>query len=98
MLNIVLVLISLVYWCTLYTPQRHKLDFENFSGHLLIALACLLDVWVSSRPWRLSQALHSIIFGAVFGMFSIVFHLFRGSNYMYEPYIYHILDWSKPLR
>ena len=49
-------------------------------------------------PWRLSQALHSIVFGAVFGMFSIVFHLFRGRNYMYEPYIYHILDWNRPLR
>ena len=43
-----LVLITLVYWTALYTPEK-VLDFQNFSGHLLICLSCLVDVWVSDR-------------------------------------------------
>lgn len=93
-----LVLICLVYWCALYSPHKHQLDFENFSGHLLTSVACVLDVWISDRPWRLSHALHPILFGAVFGVFSLIFHFLRGSNYFFEPYIYHILDWNRPSR
>ena len=92
-----LVLITLVYWTALYTPEK-VLDFQNFSGHLLICLSCLLDVWVSDRPWRLSHALHPILYGSVFGVFSLAYHFLQGRNYHFEPYIYHILDWNKPTR
>lgn len=91
------VLISLVYWTALYTPEK-VLDFQNFSGHLLICLSCLVDVWVSDRPWRLSHALHPILYGSVFGVFSLAYHFLQGRNYHFEPYIYHILDWNKPTR
>ena len=93
-----LVLITLVYWSALYTPEKHVLDFENFSGHLLICVSCVLDVWISDRPWRLSHALHPILYGSVFGVFSLAFHFLKGRNYHFEPYIYYILDWNKPFR
>lgn len=83
---------------TLYSPERHHLDFENFSGHGMISAVCLLDLGLSSRPWRLVHALHPVMFGAVFGVFSLVYHLAGGTNYFYEPYIYPILDWSRPIR
>ena len=96
--SLLLVLISAVYWGALYTPEKHQLDFENVSGHLLIAAVCLLDVWVSDRPWQLSHASHPIIFGAGFTLFSLVFHFLGGTNYYSQPYIYYILDWNKPRR
>ena len=88
----------MVYWAALYSPEKHQEDFENFSGHLLIAAVCLLDVWISDRPWLLIHALHPIVFGAAFGVFSLVFHFLGGTNYYSEPYIYYILDWNKPIR
>jgi len=91
-------MITLVYWITLYTPDRHFLDFENFSGHLLIAVANVLDVFISDRPWRLVHAIHPIMFGGVFGIFSFVYFLVGGTNYYYEPYVYHIIDWAHPIR
>ena len=83
---------------TLYTPERHYLDFENFSGHGLIAVCCLLDVAVSDRPWRLTHVLHPVLFGGLFGAFSLIYFLCGGTNYYFEPYIYIILDWSRPMR
>ena len=87
-----------VYWVTLYNPDRHNLDFENFSGHGLVSLLCVLDVAVSARPWRLLHAAHPVLFATLFGAFSLVYHLCGGTNYFNEPYIYPILDWSRPLR
>jgi hypothetical protein len=82
----------------LYNPERHFLDFENFSGHLLIAVACLVDVFISDRPWRVIHAIHPIIFGGVFGIFSFFYFLAGGTNYYFEPFVYHIIDWAHPLR
>ena len=87
-----------VSWVTLYTPDRHNLDFENFSGHGLVSLLCVLDVAVSARPWRLLHAAHPVLYATLFGAFSLVYHLCGGTNYFHEPYIYPILDWSRPLR
>ena len=87
-----------VYWVTLYNPDRHNLDFENFSGHGLVSLLCVLDVAVSARPWRLLHAAHPVLYATLFGAFSLVYHLCGGTNYFYEPYIYPILDWSNPVR
>ena len=33
----------------LYNPARNELDFENFSGHLLIAVVHFVDVLVGDR-------------------------------------------------
>ena len=92
------VMITLVYWITLYTPERHYLDFENFSGHLLIAVVNCVDLFISNRPWRLLHAIHPIIFGGVFGIFSFVYFLAGGTNYYFEPFVYHIIDWAHPMR
>ena len=61
-----------VYWITLYNPERHLLDFENFSGHGMISGLCLLDLGISARPWRLRHAAHPVMFGAVFGVIIII--------------------------
>ena len=42
-------MITAVYWSVLYNPERSKLDFENFSGHLVITLIHIVDVLLSDR-------------------------------------------------
>ena len=61
-------------------------------------MVCLIDVIVSFKPWRLSHAIQPVLFGASFGLFSLVYSLCGGTNVYYEPYIYPILNWQKPGR
>ena len=42
-------MITIVYWSVLYNPERNQLDFENFSGHLLLAIVHLIDVLIGDR-------------------------------------------------
>jgi len=92
------IMITIVYWTLLHNPLRHYLDFENFSGHLFIGLAVILDVFISDRPWRLRHCVHPILFSVIFCIFSLFYYLAGGTNYYKEPYIYSILDWSRPWR
>ena len=36
------VLISITYWAALYNPELDNLDFNNFSGHLFLAIRAIL--------------------------------------------------------
>ena len=42
-------MITIVYWSVLYNPERNELDFENFSGHLLLAVVHLIDLLIGDR-------------------------------------------------
>ena len=68
-------MVTLVYWVTLYNPDKHFLDFETLSGHLLIVVANVLDVSISDRPWRLLHVFHSIVLA---GVFSLIYFLVGG--------------------
>merc|ERR1719402_757801 len=88
-------MITIVYWSLLYNPERNELDFENFSGHLLLACLHLIDLLIGDRPWRLVHALHPVLFGCVYAVFSLSYYLAGGTNYHFEPYVYHITDWGQ---
>jgi len=88
-------MITIVYWSVLYNPARNELDFENFSGHLLIAVVHFVDVLVGDRPWRLAHSFHPVLFGCVYAVFSLSYYLAGGTNYHFEPYVYHITDWGR---
>ena len=44
------------------------------------------DVTLSpTRPWRLAHALHPVLFGCVYAVFSLSYYLAGGTNYHFEP-------------
>ena len=43
------VLITATFWAALYDPQLDELDFNNFSGHLFLAVIHIVDLFVSDR-------------------------------------------------
>ena len=43
------VMITIIFWAALYNPQWDKLDFNNFSGHLFLAIIHIVDFLVSDR-------------------------------------------------
>ena len=44
-------MITIVYWSVLYNPERNELDFENFSGHLLLACLHFVDLLIGDRQF-----------------------------------------------
>ena len=43
------VLISITYWAALYNPELDNLDFNNFSGHLFLAIIHVVDIFFSYK-------------------------------------------------
>ena len=55
------------------------------------------DNW-TPRPWRLVHAIHPVLFGCMYAAFSLSYHLAGGTNYHFEPFVYHITDWARTWR
>eukprot|EP00092_Neocalanus_flemingeri_P015048 GFUD01016254.1.p1 GENE.GFUD01016254.1~~GFUD01016254.1.p1 ORF type:complete len:289 (+),score=61.00 GFUD01016254.1:250-1116(+) len=87
-------LCSLIYWPFLYTG--HPLDFQNITGHGLLITINVVDLFISARPWRCLHAYHVQIFCLVYVLSNFTYIEGGGTNLADQPYIYSILDWSKP--
>jgi len=87
-------LCSLVYWPFLYNQEA--LDFQNITGHGLITAINMADVFISARPWRCLHAYHVQLFCLVYVLSNFAYVEGGGTNASDQPYIYSILDWSKP--
>jgi len=88
-------LCSIVYWVFLY-DHNHILDVDNISGHILIFLVNIIDIFVSQRPWRVLHVYHVQLFCLVYVMSNLAYIEGGGTNLSDQPYIYSILDWNQP--
>ena len=96
--SVISVSIPIVYWTVLSKPLEHT-TFSSISGHLLLGILTLIDTLVGSkRPCKLSHSLHTLAYGLLYAMFTIVYFLCGGDNYVQEPYIYKMIDWRDPAR
>lgn len=66
--------------------------------HALNTITSIGDIFVSSRPCRLMHFYQPIAFLILYLIFSIIYWASGGLNPYGFPYIYSILDWSKPSR
>jgi len=87
-------LCSIVYWPFLYNQE--PLDFQNITGHGLITAINIIDVFISARPWRCLHAYHVQLFCLIYVLSNFAYVEGGGTNLADQPYIYSILDWSKP--
>jgi len=92
--SVVSALCSVVYWPFLYNQE--PLDLQNITGHGLITALNILDIFISARPWRCLHAYHVQIFCLVYVLSNFAYVESGGTNVADQPYIYSILDWSKP--
>eukprot|EP00090_Calanus_glacialis_P009199 TRINITY_DN17579_c0_g1_i1.p1 TRINITY_DN17579_c0_g1~~TRINITY_DN17579_c0_g1_i1.p1 ORF type:complete len:291 (+),score=51.22 TRINITY_DN17579_c0_g1_i1:159-1031(+) len=92
--SVVSALCSIVYWPFLYNQE--PLDFQNITGHGLITAINVLDVFISARPWRCLHAYHVQLFCLVYVLSNFAYIEGGGTSVADQPYIYSILDWSKP--
>lgn len=87
----------LMYWPFFYQPGVHPLDLQNLSGHAFIPAYNIIDVFISTRPWRFLHATHSQLFCLVYALSNFAYIAEEGTEiYNSSHYMYSILDWSRP--
>merc|ERR1712113_331548 len=95
--NSVAICVTLAFWIALYDyddpPPTPMAKFNNFDVHLVQTIVTLIDVPVSSRPWRYAHLYLSLIYGFVYVAFQLIYILgFDGTDGAGNDWIYPILD------
>ncbi|EDW88600.1 protein rolling stone [Drosophila yakuba] len=90
------IVITIIYWSLLYNANESALDATNVLTHAFNSICMFIDLWIVAHPLRLLHIFLPVVFGVVFAIFSYIYHLCGGINKKGKPYIYHVIDWSKP--
>ncbi|CAB3241031.1 unnamed protein product [Arctia plantaginis] len=91
-------LITVFYWTVLYSAGmeeevNHTLDVAVHGINSIIMFLLLLS---SSLPVRLLHIYQPLLFGITYMLFGLFYHLGGGIDRLGNPYIYSVIDWSKP--
>ena len=79
-------LCTIVYWGFLYDNQY--IDMDNVTGHILVSLINILDVFVSDRPWRCLHVYHVQLFCLVYVMSNFAY---IGNSRLSQVFPSHLL-------
>lgn len=88
------IVISLIYWSVLY--QGEPIDATNAMTHITNSVLMFIDLLIVAYPIRLMHVIQPIAFGMSYLVFSVIYHFLGGTNMEDKPYIYAVIDWSKP--
>lgn len=56
----------------------------------------ILNVMVTATPTRVYHFIHSIIFGLIFILFTVIYYFEGGTDDQGNRYIYDLLNWNDP--
>ncbi|GFO21762.1 protein rolling stone [Plakobranchus ocellatus] len=90
------VMIGLWYWTILHKGKT--LTGPRINTHAVAAIYCVLDLFISRKPFRLMHAPYPVLFGAGYTAFSALYQLAGGRGRNGSPFIYPVLDWSTPVK
>ncbi|XP_067684236.1 protein rolling stone-like isoform X2 [Haliotis asinina] len=88
--------ISAVYWIFLFKCQ--SLTPLRFILHGMNSIYVFCNLLIVNMPVRVYHVIYPVIYGVIYTVFTVVYHILGGTSGKGEPYIYKILDWSKPKR
>lgn len=90
-------MVTVVYFVALY-PQIYKdggqIGPEDLNLHLMNSVLVLLEIIFAAYPVRIFHAFHVVIFGILYGIFSLIFWAVDHSNVLYPE----VLNWNYPLQ
>lgn len=107
--------ISIIYWAVLhkYVVEYHLMKtpwmmFLNVFLHAGNTLSCLIDIFITARPFRVTHFYLPILFGVWYSLFSVIYWAAGGLGICRceedpapanctlhcDKYIYPILDWQ----
>ncbi|KAK6177422.1 hypothetical protein SNE40_015526 [Patella caerulea] len=87
--------ISVLFWGLLYTPA-YTLTTADVATHALNSFYVLANLMITAVPIRLYHFIHPTIFSVIYIVFTVIYHFAGGKNGLDKPYIYSVIDWSKP--
>lgn len=88
-------LITLMYWTVIHTPEK-PLDVTNFFTHACNSVFMFVDFVIVSHPIRLMHVIWPLSAGLIYGVFTLVYYLVGGKDPDGNAFIYEVMDWSKP--
>ncbi|XP_067621784.1 protein rolling stone isoform X3 [Eurosta solidaginis] len=91
------IVITIIYWSVLYDAAESSLNATNVLTHACNSIFMFIDLLIVAHPLRLLHIFLPVLFGSIFAIFSIIYHLCGGKNKKGQPYIYHVIDWNEPL-
>lgn len=89
--------VTATYWFAVYNPEIHQLDPLNIMMHVCNSILMLIDLFVTSIPFRLQNFWWCISIIFFYMIFSVIYFAVGGLDKNGYHYIYKILDWKKPV-
>ncbi|XP_012160379.1 protein rolling stone-like [Ceratitis capitata] len=89
--------ITFVYWTVLYPYDSSGIALiYNLLGHASNSIFMTIDFMLVAFPARILHFIYPIGLGVIYVIFSIVYYFAGGVDILGNPYIYTILDWTRP--
>ncbi|KAI8119300.1 Protein rolling stone, partial [Lucilia cuprina] len=94
---VVSIVITIIYWSILYDANESTLSATNILTHAFNSICMFIDLLIVAHPLRLLHMFLPVSFGLFYAFFSVIYQLCGGHNRKGKPYIYHVIDWNKPV-
>ena len=78
------------------SPDDREIGAVRLSFHAGNSIYVLLNLLLTATPTRLLHAIHPVLFGVAYTLFSALYQLAGGTNVHGEEYIYRLTDWGRP--
>ncbi|XP_020292872.1 protein rolling stone-like isoform X2 [Pseudomyrmex gracilis] len=90
--------VTMCYWFTVYNPEIHQLDPLNIMVHVCNSVLVLVDLFVTSIPFRLWNFWWCLSIAILYVIFTAIYYVAGGLDKLGLHYIYKVLDWKRPAR
>lgn len=89
--------ISCIYWKMLYEDGESSLDktVNNFLVHATNSLVLIFDLFIVAHPFKMSHCAYTMLCGAFYMLFTIVYTFLGGVDRSGGNFVYPILDWRQ---
>ncbi|XP_072163767.1 protein rolling stone-like [Diadema setosum] len=88
-------IVTVVYWLALYPFMDEKLPvFLDVSFHLLPAIVCLVEVFVTLIVVRFVHVVYPLSYLLVYLIFAVIYWAAGGTDPLGNPFIYPIIDFG----
>ncbi|KOB74293.1 Uncharacterized protein OBRU01_09365 [Operophtera brumata] len=94
-------LITVFYWGVLKTSTSVHVNYApnpilDVMVHGINSVVMLVELICSAHPSRLLHIMQPLYFAAAYMLFSVIYYFAGGTDPWGNPFIYPVVDWSKP--
>ncbi|XP_071944784.1 uncharacterized protein [Antedon mediterranea] len=88
-------LVVLIYWGAIYTPDTDVTIFTDLNIHGLTILVMAIETLVSAVPVRMSHGIYPLAYGVFYVILTVIFWAAGGTDPNGNAYIYSIIDYEE---